>query len=154
MNIYDSALRRLSAQPRTEFELRKYLNDKGFMNSEIDDVISEFLSCGYLDDAAFCADYFRYAFGKGWGRKRIVSELKKKGVDAEVIQNAFADYEEENPVDERTIARQEAEKILRMADISGEEPVPEKVLGRIARRLASYGYSPEIIYGIIGELRK
>ena len=114
MNIYDSALRRLSAQPRTEFELRKYLNDKGFMNSEIDDVISEFLSCGYLDDAAFCADYFRYAFGKGWGRKRIVSELKKKGVDAEVIQNAFADYEEENPVDERTIARQEAEKILRI----------------------------------------
>jgi hypothetical protein len=48
----------------------------------------------------------------------------------------------------------EVEKILRLQDLSVDDPVPEKIRGRIGRKLDSYGYPSAIIYEILGELKR
>lgn len=152
MNINDVALRRLSSRNRTQWEMRKYLTEKGFTIEEVNRVIGEFKDYGYLDDFRYCQEYFNYAFSKGKGKKRVRRELTEKGVDPAVIDRAFDEYEVE--IDEYAMAREEADKILRIADLPAGEPISEKIQGRIARKLATYGYGSDIIYRIIGELRK
>ena len=154
--IDDAALRYLSARSRTVFEMKKKLTEKGFGEEETAELIARFSEYGYLDDSAYCRAYFRYAFEKGKGKRKVFQELRQKGVDSLTIENAFEDYlqEEENEYDERAMALAEAEKVLRIAGVSRDEEIPEKILGRIARRLGSKGYGGETIYGVIGELRR
>ncbi len=156
VSIDNAALRYLSARSRTVFEMKKKLAEKGFEEEEIEALIQRFLSYGYLNDATYCISYFRYAFEKGKGKRKVFQELRQKGVDSLTIENAFEAYlqEEENEYDERAMALAEAEKVLRIAGVSRDEEIPEKILGRIARRLGSKGYGGETIYGVIGELRR
>ena len=89
-------------------------------------------------------------------RSRTVAEtesyLLKKGFSEEETKVLIEDYEPEDSETER--ARRETERVLRLAGIDGGDPVPEKVRGRVARRLQAKGYSSDIIYSIIGELKR
>ncbi len=156
VSIDNAALRYLSARSRTVFEMKKKLAEKDFAEEEIEALIERFLSYGYLNDEKYCMSYFRYAFGKGKGKRRVFQELRQKGVDSFTIENAFEDYlsEEETEYDERAMAMAEAEKVLRIAGIAEDGEIPEKILGRVARRLGSKGYGGETIYSVIGELRR
>ena len=60
-----------------------------------------------------------------------------------------ADGEEEYKEKEQAMA--EASKVLRMAD---KEEIDEKLLAKAARRLQSKGYSSDVIYSVIGALRR
>lgn len=150
MNIYDKALKKLSSRPRTVQEMRKYLGGEGFDKEEIDRLVEEFSSMHYLDDEEYCRMYLRRELDRGRGKAMIARRLRELGVNDFVVEDVFA--EDEFNVDERQLAMEEAVKVLRMA---GEEPpCSEKVIGRVARRLQSRGYSTDVIYGIIGELRR
>lgn len=152
MNINDAALRHLSSRSRTVFEMKKHLQQKGFEEEQIKALIEEFSSCGYLDDLRYCQEYFNYGFGKGKGKRRVFNELREKGVDQGVIDIAFGEYDLE--IDEVGRAREESAKVLRMAGIEDGQPVPEKILARIGRKLQSKGYNSDTIYRIIGDLRR
>ena len=72
-----------------------------------------------------------------------------------MIETAYEDHcQEEGEPDERQRAGEEAQKVLRMAGLEDGAQVPEKILARAARRLASKGYSSDTIYSVIGDLRK
>ena len=76
-------------------------------------------------------------------------------MDAALIENAYEDYcLEEGEPDERQRAREEADKVLRAAGLEPGTPVPEKIVARAARRLSSKGYSSDVIYSVIGDLRE
>lgn len=156
MNINEAALRYLTNRSRTEGEMRKHLKAKGFDDEEIKETIEELKTFRYIDDSRYCGEYFRYAFGKGKGKRKVFSELREKGVDSETIEIAFEDYEAEEGLDERARAFEEAEKVLRLANIDVEagDEVTEKVLARIGRKLQSKGYDSGVIYSVIGELRR
>ena len=155
LKIEDAALRHLAARSRTVREMERHLDRKGFDREAISGVIEKFLDYGYLNDERYCHEYFRFAFGRGKGKRRIFAELREKGVELSLIERAFDDYcEEEGEPDERARAREEAARVLRMADVPEGSRIPEKVLARVARRLASKGYSGDTIYSVIGELRK
>lgn len=143
MDIRDTALKYLTSRPRTCGEMRKHLREKGFEEEAIEEVIGRFQALHYLDDADYCRQYFDYAFGKGKGFFRVKRELEEKGVDREVIQIAFEDYEEEDS--EFARASRQAEKIA-----AGQEP-GQKLAGRIGRRLSALGYSSGVIYEIVGK---
>lgn len=150
MNIYDKALKKLSSRPRTVWEMRKYLDREGFDREEIERVVKELESMHYLDDVEYCRMYLRREIEKGRGKSVAARGLKELGVDEFTIEDVLA--EEEFDFDEKSLAMEEALKVVRMA---GEEPpCSEKTIGRIARRLQSKGYRTELIYSIIGELRK
>lgn len=152
MNINDAALRYLSSRSRTVFEMKRQLGQKGFEEKEIDDLIAEFRDCGYLNDLSYCQEYFQYAFGKGKGKRLVFNELREKGVDQAVIDIAFEEFDLD--VDEVSRAREEAAKVLRMAEIEVGQPIPGKILARIARKLQSKGYNSDTIYSVIGDMRR
>ena len=152
----DAAARKLSTRSMATAELRDHLLKKGYPAREVEEVIRAFQEDGYLDDQRFCREYFGYAFRKNKGKRRVFAELRQKGLSEDDIQFAYEDYleEEGDSVDEMARARAEAQKILRVAGVEEDQPVPEKIQGRIARKLSGYGYSSHVIYEILGELRK
>ena len=82
--------------------------------------------------------------------------MRQKGVENAVIEAAYDDFlgEEEGAAGEEEKALKEAEKVLRMAGIEPGDPVPEKVRGRVARRLSGLGYGSSVIYDILDGLRR
>ncbi len=150
--IEETALRYLSSRNRTFCEMKKHLAGKGFCEEEIRELTERYRRCGYLDDEEYCRQYIRYGLGKGKSRRRILYELREKGVEQSLAENIFEDFLEEEAVeyDERSRAFSEAEKVIR----TGGQPLSEKILGRVARRLQSRGYGSDVICSILRELRE
>lgn len=134
MNINEAALRHLANRSRTEGEMIKHLKSKGFDDEEIKETVEELKTFRYIDDSRYCEEYFRYAFGKGKGKRKVFAELREKGVNSQAIEIAFEDYEAEEGTDERARAMEEAEKVLRLADIDREagDEISEKFLPALA----------------------
>ena len=163
-DIRDAAARYLAYRSHTIEEMRKHLLQKDYEEEQVAEVVAEFTEFGYLDDNRYCMQYFDYAFGKGKGKRLVFAELKEKGIDRDTMQFAFEDWEEENGdgYDEKARALTEAEKVLRMAGVdfgdSDEElargAVDEKLLAKVGRRLQAKGYSSDVIYSVIGALRR
>ncbi|OLR56843.1 hypothetical protein BHK98_12675 [Hornefia porci] len=150
----EAAVRKLADRMMTAAEMKSFLSGKGYEDEEIRQTILQLREDGYLDDRKYCAEYFVVAFRRNKGKYRVFAELRRKGVDEEIIAAAYEDYADEQPVDETSMAREEAEKVLRLAELTPEDPVPDKIRGRIARRLNSLGYGSGIIYAILEELKR
>jgi SOS response regulatory protein OraA/RecX len=147
--------RYLGTRMRTVAEARNHLAEKEYEAAEIQEVIERFLQLGYLDDVDYARAYCEYAYGKGRGRIRIAAELKQRGVDTETAQNAIEDYLYEAGVDELSLARKQAEKVLAEKATAKESHLPlnPKLEARIARKLEQLGYSTSIILRVLSEIR-
>ena len=88
----DTAADFIGLRPRTVAETRRKLKEKGYEDDEIESAIASMIDYKYLDDYSYCISYFRYAYSKKRGRRRIVRELAEKGVDRELIETAYDDY--------------------------------------------------------------
>jgi len=141
--VLEAAARMLSVRAYSEFELNKKLCEKGYGKAEVLEALSTLKERGYLDDGAYAASVARRAIEAGKGPLGVKQELIKRGLPSSAADEAFAsgDY------NETAAAMQLAEASLR-----GSEP-DEKALARIARRLASRGFSPHTIYSVIDSLR-
>lgn len=150
MNIKETAVNYLADRPRTCFEVRKKLEDKGFDRDDIERTVEDLLSLNYLNDTEYVIAYLNYGFSKGKGIRLIKYELHEKGVSSDDIEDGILLYEEEYGYDfekdERIRARAQAEKIC-----DGQVP-DEKMRGRIARRLTSKGFDSSVIASVLNGL--
>ncbi|MGN1144794.1 MAG: regulatory protein RecX [Anaerovoracaceae bacterium] len=146
VNAFDKAAAYLAAQPRTQWEVRKYLKQKEYDPSEIDDAVEQLLEYGYLDDLEYCWSYIRVAAEKGKGQKKIRQELEARGIGRETMEEALPE------LDEKKRALEVAVKMARQ-QLSEGKALDEKFLARAARRLAGLGYTTDVIYFVIGKLR-
>lgn len=154
-SVDEEAVRKLSRKSMSTEELRQFLRSKEYSSEEIEAELKELKKHRYLDDQRFAWEYLQYAFSQNRSRQRAFSELRRKGVSDEDMQNAFMDYEDlEGGLNEKEMARSEAEKVLRMADLEWDDPVPDKIRGRIARRLSARGFSSSLIWDLLDELRR
>lgn len=85
----DGALRYLAYRPRSEFELRERLKQRGFDGKNIDGVVARLKERGLIDDLAFSRFWRenRESFNPR-SRRLTRLELKRKGVSGEVISEA------------------------------------------------------------------
>lgn len=154
-SVDEAAVRKLARKSMSTEELRQFLRQKEYSDEEISAELKELKTHHYLDDRKFAWEYLQYAFSQNRSRRRAFSELRKKGVSEEDMQKAFMDYEDlEGNLNERAMAEKEMEKVLRMADLTMDDPVPEKIRGRIARRLSARGFSSSLIWDLLDELRR
>lgn len=152
----DSAAYYLGRCSRSEKEVRNYLRRKGFDQEDIEETILLFKDYGYINDRRYCRVFFDYAFGKRWGKYRIFAELEQRGIPQEISSLELEDYLYEKGIDdnfEKQKAMEVGTRIIRQSDIN-ENQLPEKIKGRIVRRLQSYGYSHSLIYSVISELER
>ncbi len=153
MDCRDAALKFLEHRERSAQEVKSHLRSKGFREEEIEIELEYLKSLHYLDDVRYCDNYIRYGLSKGRGPVRLQFELAERGIDAATIQEALEARFDRSM--EKAAALKEAEKLLIRHDWEETQAAPdEKTIAKIGRRLASLGYHTDIIYDIIGQVRK
>ncbi len=145
INPRDYALKLITIKDRTEKELRDKLREKNFNENTIEEEI-EFLShYGYINDKRYAEHFTHDGINiKKWGKSRIRTELLRRGVDRDVIDNviedAFMDVEDDR-------LQVEMEKRFVGADLSNM-----KERTRIFNFYMRRGFSAEEIKGAMNSL--
>ncbi len=154
-SAYEAACGKLAYRMRTEKELRDFLADSGYEAGKINSTLEELKGLGYVDDAKYCEEYFKYAKEKSKADARIIRELSQKGIPPElaesVIEEARNDSDEELE-DDRKIAERLALKMAK-TQLSEGKTADEKFYAKVARRLSAQGFSAGVIYGVISDIR-
>jgi len=145
--LYDYAVGALARRGRSVAELKRLLRkrveaDTEFGKTLVELIIVRLKDQGYLNDARYAAAYSSYRRDtEKFGRQRIVTDLKAKGVHGEVIEKAVASAYE--GVKEEDLAR----AYLRRKRL--EKPKDKKESARIFRNLMRAGFGPKTIFTIL-----
>ena len=113
LHTFDRALAMLASLPRAARDLERMLVRKGEPAEHVAAAVDRLTTLGTLDDAQFARQFIRAKIsGAGLSRRRLQSELWRRGVAREVIDAALADVLVEDEVDENAqIARVAAKKL-------------------------------------------
>lgn len=107
--VRQAALHLISYRPRSEHELRTRLRKKDHAPGIVEWCIHELRSEGLLNDRAFSKSFTRSRILlKPCGRRRIVQELRKKGVPGDVAHEAVDQAFAETETSEQTLTLQSA----------------------------------------------
>lgn len=87
---YDQALNLIARRPRSERELRDYLKAKGYQLTSCEEILNMLSEKGYVNDQDFAARWVaNRRLLKATSRRKLVQELKQKGLQDDVIQAAL-----------------------------------------------------------------
>ncbi len=125
-----TAVRLLRYRMRTVAELRGRLETKGHEPSVVRGILARLEDAGLIDDRRFAREWVFQRTANGYGRIRILRELKARGVPEEVAEGAL-----------REVAGAEAQnQALRKAADKGRRRIcstaPSE--GRMRQRLYAY----------------
>ncbi len=136
-------LDQLTGQARTRAELASKLAKKGVPVEVADEVLDRFEEVGLVDDAAFARDWVasRQA-GRGLARRALAQELRRKGVDDEVANQAL---ESVGPEDEVESARELVRGKLRRAGSLDREVLVRRLTGMLARKGYPFGVAAQVV---------
>ena len=84
--LSEYALSLLSKRHYTEWQMRQKLYAKDADKASVDYVIKKLKELDLINDKAFIEDFLGYAEERGYGKRKIMKELAKKGIFAEEIQ--------------------------------------------------------------------
>jgi regulatory protein len=139
----DAAYRYLSYRPRSEFEMRVWLGRKGHGSRTIENTLSALRAKGLLDDLAF-ARFWRESRESSSPRSRAAlrSELRRKGIDPDVVAEAL------DGVDEEAAAYRAAQKkAARLATVDHDD-----FRTRLSAVLRRRGFSYEVTEHTVNRL--
>lgn len=131
--------------PRTATEVVRRLRRAGFDDDVVTQTLDDLERSGLVDDRAFANAWVESRCrSKGYGRIRLESELRRKGVDSDIIGEALRQVETDR---EAETARAVAIRLLGAADIA-DYSVRRRLAGYLQRR----GYSWETIEQVIADI--
>ncbi len=154
VRVRESALHLLSYRARTRRELRTRLRQKGFPVTRIRSCLDDLEGKGLLDDgavaAAFVRDRLRH---RPRGRARLVSELRAKGVEADLAGDTIDQVFEDEDVSDSGLAREAAEswmsrqgaKMVRALRAAERSPERDRARRRLYGYLARRGFRGEAL---------
>jgi len=146
VELYEYAVGSLTRKMRTVAELKRLLRLRAEPSEDgtlaVEAIIAKLKEQKYLNDSRYAASYSQYRqSNEKFGRRRVVTDLKAKGVHSGVIQQAVdAVYEN---VDEGQLARQFLER-KRL-----KKPQNERESARIFRMLVRAGFSQATIFKVL-----
>ncbi|MFI6280687.1 recombination regulator RecX [Streptomyces sp. NPDC050988] len=128
-------LRLLTGTPRTRKQLADALRKREIPDDVADEVLSRFEEVGLINDSAFADAWVESRHhGRGLARRALARELRTKGVDSALIDEAVGQLDSEQ---EETTARELVARRLR----STRGLDRDKRIRRLASMLARKGYS-------------
>lgn len=108
--VFDSALWYLGRREQTKSDLEKKLLKRSFDPLEVKEAILRLEQLGFVDDLRFAKNFISCGLsGRGKGKRRIIFELKRKGIREEDIAKAI---EESWPDNEEEIVAREARRAV------------------------------------------
>ena len=145
--LYEYAVGTLARRMRSVAELKRLLRQRVDAKTEIGQTLVELIirrlkDQGYLNDARYAASYSALRRdNEKFGRRRVVTELKIKGVHGDVLDSAVETaYAEIN--DEK-----QAREYLRRKRV--QKPKDKKQAARIFRQLMRAGFASKTIFNIL-----
>jgi regulatory protein len=137
------ALHFLGYRARSRREVRERLQRYGYGEETVEVVVGRLEELGYLDDEEFARAAAREK-ARRYGPRRVLGELRRSGVDAELAQGV---------VDDEFAQRSELEEARSLAarryNRGGSDAEARRVYGFLMRR----GYSAEVCAEIAREYR-
>ncbi len=145
---FQRALHFISYRPRSEKEVQKKLSSVGFEAAVIEKTIQKLIRGNLLGDETFSHMWVENrVLSSPRSRRALGYELRKKGIDDQVIENAISKIE-----DEGSLALRAAQKYSRrLASLSFIE-FKKKMMGFLARRGFMYGDILEVISKVWNEM--
>lgn len=128
------AVRLLAARARSEWELRRSLAQRGHDRQAVDGAIAQLRDRGHVDDAAFADLFARSRLTRGHGAFRVVSDLRRRGVDGALATRTVDAVSRELGVDAGDQLRTLVEK--RHGQLAGLSPTVRRrrLLAFLGRR--------------------
>ncbi len=145
--LYEYAVGALARRMRSVAELKRLLRNKVEADTELGRTLVELIIArlkdhGYLNDAKYAAAYSSFRRdNEKFGRLRVITDLKAKGLHSDVIEKAVAAAYDE--VNEERLARD----FLRRKRL--EKPADRKQAARIFRQLVRAGFGSRTAFAIL-----
>lgn len=139
----------VSYKPRTEFEIRKRLEEKDFTQNHIEQAITFLNEFDLIDDEAFAKSFIStHLKKKPAGKFKIKTELVKRGIDKDLAEKMVENYYPSDQVYDLAI---EAGK-TKLRKVNHKKP--EKQEKSVTDYLARNGFNWDIIKQVKKELFK
>src|SRR5881275_611794 len=145
--LYEYAVGALGRRMRSIAELKRLLRRRVEAETEIGQTLVELVirklkDQGYLSDAKYAATYSAFRRdNEKFGRRRVITDLKIKGVHGEVLEKAvdstFAEVDDEK----------QAREYLRRKRL--QKPADKKQAARVFRQLMRAGFGAKTIFTIL-----
>jgi len=149
LHTFDRALAMLAARPRAARDLERTLVRKGEPKEHVGAAVNRLIALGIVDDAQFARQFIRAKIsGAGLSRRRVQTELWRRGVARDVIDAALAEVMVEDEVDEDAQIAQVAAKKLRTLHSAGPAAARCRLYAFLARR----GYESSAIRRVMDSL--
>jgi regulatory protein len=137
---YEKALRLLTVRSRTRKELKQRLVAERFSDKVAERVLERLASTGLIDDKKFAIDRARaMGKGKGWGPRKLRSDLAQRGIAREAIDEAVSQaYGTQSctEVMKRLIKKRFGTQVL-------TQKADRKAKGKAQRFLLGRGFEPD-----------
>ncbi len=136
-------LDQLTGQARTRKELADKLSAKNVPDAVATTLLDRFEEVGLVDDEAFARAWIASRQpGKGLAGRALAQELRRKGVDDEIVREAVAEID---PDDEESAARRLVRKKLRSVGGLERDKATRRLVGMLARK----GYSSGLAFAVV-----
>uniref|UniRef100_A0A7V3VT71 Regulatory protein RecX n=1 Tax=candidate division WOR-3 bacterium TaxID=2052148 RepID=A0A7V3VT71_UNCW3 len=139
--LKQKAFRLLRYRNRSVEEMKQKLLRSDYEPELVDEVVRELVDDHILDDRRFACDFVsEYTEVKPKGNLFIINELKRKKVNDEYIQAALEKRDEKGMI--RDIINKKFPKL-------NKKDIRQKA--KVLRYLISRGFTPNLVYEILGE---
>jgi regulatory protein len=136
-------LRLLTGTPRTRRQLADALRKREIPDDAAEEVLSRFEEVGLIDDVAFADAWVESRHhSRGLARRALARELRTKGVDSQVIEDAVGQLDAEREVE---TARALVEGKLRSTRGLDREKRIRRLAGMLARRGYGEGLALRVV---------
>ena len=146
--LYEYAVGALARRMRTVAELKRLMRarvedpESEYAETLVELVIRRLKDQGYLNDSQYAASYSSLRRdNQKFGRLRVITELKTRGVHGSVIEKAIETAYEGVKED------QQVREYLRKKRL--QKPKDQKQAARVFRQLARAGFSTKAIFSIL-----
>lgn len=141
---FDKSLNLLARGMKTVYQMKNYLESKGFAPVVIENVITKLQKYNYIDDSAYIKTYISLN-KKTKGEFRIKHELMLKGVSKDLIDE-FVVFDDKQEIFENALML--AKKIVK------DNFIDQKMLTKVNRHLLSRGFGFSVVNEVIGFLKQ
>lgn len=139
-NFYSRVLNYIAIRPRSEWEIKTYLNLKHCPTPLANSILNKLSNKGFINDEAFAKSWIENRrLLKPVSRRRLVSELRAKRISGEVIDKAIG----EDQVDDTTALRE-------LVNIKRRQTKYQDKL-KLMQYLARQGFGYESIKEVLSE---
>ncbi len=146
---YQRSLKFLNYRPRSEAEIRQYLQKNGVSEEVIAEVVERLQRAGLVDDLRFAQSWVENRSDlRPRSRRALSFELQQRGINAEVIQQTV------DQVDDEELAYQAAQKHARRFRELELQEFRRKMYGFLARRGFNYEVSVAAVAQVWAEIHE